>query len=783
VSFKETLEVEFKGKIEPEDDDVFRVNIDTIPFAKQPFTIGIIPGYISYEADVNLVVKPELESSASAQSGFTQELKGGFTWNENRGLDWVKGFKHSSSGVKGNLTTKLKTKVYVEIVPKAAAYSIIGPEMSLDAGLKFVAGSELKASADDVTEELFAKLSFFAAADLKAAVKDFDQKFLEKIFGRFRELLDNATKIQIMGEKEWLIKEWRVFVGAVGEQPPFLEVEGDRREYRTGVENTEALPDVLATYRLTNTGGKDLEWEIKKSGRLFDDAAWIDITPWGTLAPEESATAKIVWQDGFAKTDLTVGDYRGTLDFIVKGRENYPDAQTGATRREIEVTVDETLDPGSVSPVIDQWPDTAPAGSKFIQKGSGFTPNSPVVIHVRREDGSTYTPDPAYADSSGNFYVTFTTSPHRTPGDYAWWAEDVTGALSSELTYTITAPGVASGPANFQDRDSGVPGTDFIQWGYGFTPNGTVTIHVRHPDGSETLAETVTADPEGWFYTVYSAAMDKPSGTYRWWAVDETRGQKSGELSYTIAGGGPVGDSFTNDLGMTFVRIPAGTFMMGSPEDELGRDDDETLHQVTLTDDFYMMTTEVTQDQWEAVMGSNPSHFDECGGDCPVEMVSWIDVQDFILTLNAKDSRSYRLPTEAEWEYATRAGTTTAFYSGGITIKDFACDLDPKLNTIGWYCGNSGDTTHPVGQKQPNFWGLYDMSGNVCEWCQDWYGTYPENDRINPSGPSSGVARVIRGGGWYDVARRCRSASRTSSSPGNQRNSGYGFRLALSPSR
>jgi len=782
VTFKEDLEVEFKGKIKPDDEDVFRVNLRTIPFAKQPFNIGIIPGYISYEADVNLVIKPELESSASAQAGFTQELKGGFTWNENSGLDWVKGFKHSSSGVKGNLTTKLKTKVYVEIVPRAAAYSIIGPEMSLDAGLKFVAGAELNASAADVTEELFATISFFAAADLKAAVKDFDQKFLEKIFGRFRELLDDATNIEIMGEREWPIKEWRVVVGAIGEQPPFLEVEGDRREYRAGVENTGALPDVLATYVLTNTGGKDLEWEIEKSGRLFDNAAWIDITPWGALAPEESATAKIVWQDGFAKADLAVGDYRGTLDFIVKGRENYPDAQTGATRREIEITVDETLDPGSVSPVIDQWPDTAPAGSKFVQKGSGFTPNSPVVIHVRRDDGSTYTPDPAYTDSAGNFYVTFKTSPHRTPGDYVWWAEDITGALSSELTYTITAPGEASGPTNFQDRESGVPGTDFVQWGYGFTPNGAVTIRVRHPDDSETIAETVTADPEGWFYTVYSAALDKPSGTYRWWAVDETTGRKSGELSYTISGGGPVGDTFTNDLGMTFVRIPAGTFMMGSPEDELGAYSTEwPRHQVTLTNDFYMMTTEVTQAQWEAVMGSNPSYFDECGGNCPVEKVSWHDVQDFIAALNARDSRIYRLPTEAEWEYAARAGTTTAFYNGNITQE--SCDpIDPNLDAIGWYCGNSGSTTHAVAQKQPNAWGLYDMSGNVWEWCQDWHGAYPDNASVDPGGPSDASYRVIRGGSWYDLARYCRSASRLRSYP-TGRSYDVGFRLALSPGR
>ena len=166
--------------------------------------------------------------------------------------------------------------------------------------------------------------------------------------------------------------------------------------------------------------------------------------------------------------------------------------------------------------------------------------------------------------------------------------------------------------------------------------------------------------------------------------------------------------TYTNSLGMTFKLIPAGTFTMGSPENELGRSSDETSHQVTLSNQFYIQTKEVTQGQWEKVMGSNPSHFSNCGTDCPVETVSWNDIQQFITLLNAKGEGTYRLPTEAEWEYACRAGSTTAFPNGDII--NTKCN-EPILNVIGWYCGNSDDTTHPVAQKQPNAWGLSDMNG------------------------------------------------------------------------
>jgi formylglycine-generating enzyme required for sulfatase activity len=201
-----------------------------------------------------------------------------------------------------------------------------------------------------------------------------------------------------------------------------------------------------------------------------------------------------------------------------------------------------------------------------------------------------------------------------------------------------------------------------------------------------------------------------------------------------------------------FAEICPGTFMMGSPDSESGRYSDEgPQHQVTISKAFELQTTEVTQSQWQAVMGSNPSKFK--GPDLPVEMVSWDDAQAFITKLNAMgDGYRYRLPTEAEWEYAARAGTT----------GPYAGDLD----AMAWYAPNSGGTTHPVGTKAPNAWGLFDMHGNVWEWVQDFAGKYSASAVTDPVGPSSGSGRVLRGGSWYHESQYCRSAFRIGGSPG-----------------
>jgi formylglycine-generating enzyme required for sulfatase activity len=216
--------------------------------------------------------------------------------------------------------------------------------------------------------------------------------------------------------------------------------------------------------------------------------------------------------------------------------------------------------------------------------------------------------------------------------------------------------------------------------------------------------------------------------------------------------------------GMEFVWIEAGCFSMGSPDDEIGREDDEgPVHEVCL-DGFWMGKYEVTQNQWQQIMGENPSFFNpvkigEIALTHPVERVSWVAVQQFLQKLNQQNETvKYRLPSEAEWEYAARAGSEKMYFFGN--------DLD-KLKDYAWYSQNSDNKTHPVGQRMPNAWGLYDMHGNVWEWCQDWYKNdyYSESPPRNPTGPSSGETRVLRGGSWNSDPTNCRSADRSWRSP------------------
>jgi formylglycine-generating enzyme required for sulfatase activity len=221
--------------------------------------------------------------------------------------------------------------------------------------------------------------------------------------------------------------------------------------------------------------------------------------------------------------------------------------------------------------------------------------------------------------------------------------------------------------------------------------------------------------------------------------------------------------SLTLDLGnrvtVKLVRIRPGTFMMGSPDSEQGRDMNEgPQHEVTISKPFYMGVTEVTQAQYEAVMGGNPSIFK--GATNPADNISWNDATEFCKKLSEKTGKKVRLPTEAEWEYACRAGSKTKFCFG---------DSDAGLADYAWYKANSGDTTHPVGQKKPNAWGLYDMHGNVWEWCANWLGDYPKGVVTDPQGPETGSAPVLRGGGWGDFPPVCRPALRF------KRNSGYRY--------
>ena len=227
----------------------------------------------------------------------------------------------------------------------------------------------------------------------------------------------------------------------------------------------------------------------------------------------------------------------------------------------------------------------------------------------------------------------------------------------------------------------------------------------------------------------------------------------------------PVKDGVSIDM----VRVEAGTFTMGAtPEMKEPDDDEKPTHQVTLTNDYYIGKYEVTQALWQAVMGNNPSY--SKGNNLPVERVSWDDCQEFISKLNSITGKTFRLPTEAEWEYAARGGNKSRGYqySGSSNLSDVA-----------WYKDNSGSKTHTVGSRQANELGIYDMSGNVWEWCQDCFGTYSNSSQVNPTGANSRSKRVIRGGCWYYSAGCCRSSYRDYNTPGS-RFDNLGFRLVLS---
>jgi formylglycine-generating enzyme required for sulfatase activity len=260
-----------------------------------------------------------------------------------------------------------------------------------------------------------------------------------------------------------------------------------------------------------------------------------------------------------------------------------------------------------------------------------------------------------------------------------------------------------------------------------------------------------------------------------------------------------------------WVCIPAGSFQMGSPSNEVGRINDETQHLQDLGVPYLMKVTEVTQGEYAALMGQNPSRFGACGSTCPVETVDWYEAVAYSNALSSAEGLArcyanaegddydsddadgletpvwrdgaacggYRLPTEAEWENAARAGTVSASYDG--PVEDVGCVFDASLDPIAWYCGNAEDTPQPVHGKRVNAWGLADMLGNVWEWCWDWYAAYPGAPPANHAGPAAGDGRVVRGGSWYNHARVVRAAVRNRYYPGT-RYGNVGFRPVRSVS-
>jgi len=299
-------------------------------------------------------------------------------------------------------------------------------------------------------------------------------------------------------------------------------------------------------------------------------------------------------------------------------------------------------------------------------------------------------------------------------------------------------------------------------------------------EAGETEADVeVTITLDGRVYENANLHLDGAFGKVRpgkgkilyWNVLQEFPRGLNADFNWAItAGGGRAFRDTTTGMEMVFVK--GGCFQMGDTFGD-GAGDEKPVHEVCVGN-FYMGKYEVTQGQWRQVMGSNPSLFSSCGDDCPVENVSWNNAQTFIEKLNHSSGKRYRLPTEAEWEYAAR--------SGGKKEKWAGTSSESSLGEYAWYDANAGGKTHPVGQKKPNGLGLYDMTGNVWEWCSDWYGGkyYGESVRVDPEGPFSGSYRVFRGGSWNSGAAATRAAVRGRRDP-DYRYYGLGFRLALPP--
>ena len=315
-----------------------------------------------------------------------------------------------------------------------------------------------------------------------------------------------------------------------------------------------------------------------------------------------------------------------------------------------------------------------------------------------------------------------------------------------------------------------VPCYSKIQEAIAAAPGGSYVVLVRRGTYNESISPTSgkTVIVKGGYNSTYSQQTDNATFVY-----GQTLQASSGSLKYQMLSIRlhPGGDTWTDPVtGMEFVWVEGGCYEMGCGDWTGSCDDNESpVHEVCVNG-FWIGKYEVTQGQWQQIMGSNPSHFDS-GDNYPVETVSWDDCQILIDALNSQSGNIFRLPTEAEWEYAARSGGQEEKYAGG-----------DDLDSLGWYRANSGDHTHEVGTKAANGLGIYDMSGNVLEWCSDLYDSnyYYISPPDNPQGPSSGSSRVIRGGSWGSYAQYCRAADRRGINPVG-RSSYMGFRLVLFP--
>lgn len=289
--------------------------------------------------------------------------------------------------------------------------------------------------------------------------------------------------------------------------------------------------------------------------------------------------------------------------------------------------------------------------------------------------------------------------------------------------------------------------------------------NVRRKAAVQSAAAPASTTPASMPPSVQPSISGQPP-LYQEWPFNAFEAKHRQEATARVLG---IPLTFTNSIGMEFILIPTGLFEMGSSDIEAGRDEDELLHTVIISKPFYMAKYPVTQEQWGRIMGFSRMNLEI--PDSPIYNISWMKTQEFVETLMAHEQRDYRLPTEAEWEYAARAGSPKRYIIG---------ETEDDLAVVGWYCNNAKSAIHPVGHKLPNAFGLYDVLGNVWEWCQDYHGPYPTDMVKNPKGAPVGEYRILRGGAWNTLPLNCRVSYRLRNKP-VQWFHNLGFRVVYDP--
>ena len=456
-------------------------------------------------------------------------------------------------------------------------------------------------------------------------------------------------------------------------------------------------------------------------------------------------------------------------------------------------------------------------GSSSVNVGSTAT----YTCTATYSDGTTKTVTPTWSISSGTSYASITAAgvlTGKAAGTATVQAKYTEGSVTKTATKNVTVststvvtkPTITTQPKSqtVTEGDSvtfSVTATGTAPLSYQWKKNGSnisgatsSSYKINSAKTSDAGSYTVTVSNSAGSVTSSTATLTVNASVVLPKIITQPKSQTVNEgesvtFSVVAEGGSSSGNAdfsvpLSSSVNLDMVWINPGTFMMGSPENEPARATDEIQHQVTLTKGYWLGKYEITQTQYEVIMGTNPSYFS--GNNNPVERVSWYDAMNFCAELTVQERAmgrlpegyEYTLPTEAQWEYACRAKTTTAFNNGtDLPAGDDIFGPCSNLDSIAWYYYNSDGKTHPVGQKQPNAWGLYDMSGNVEEWCLDWYGDYPTSAVTDPVGPSTGSDCVLRGGCWHFYPDGCRSADRYDIRPSWGDGSDNGFRVALVP--